>query len=420
MLGILTYHATVSSSSPPPANDVAATWLYEGTREETWSCLVVLLTFWSFASMTLILGFYGSTNLVLGPNSSQILDANSLFVQDIKLQSDTGAQGPELYGFSERPPLDVKVMWSEIHNVSVIDGLHKEWVYYLNEGSHISISYNINSQGSSPLILIIAKGEESLHRWMEDPLFPHNTLSWNLINGSGLVQQKILKSSDYYIAVGNLNPMPVEVALNFDIDALLYNTTGASYQCSLRHGLCAVRLSFLHTNAAVLATSSLQQNEDDNELFVKLSYEPRWITYLFGSALMTVVIVLAFKMINYLHCNSNNNQAAEASPERAPLLLSKDDDTASLGSSYDSVSNDENDIEESLLSQNRPDSLRWSEGYDPHHLCTICLDAAKDCFFLPCGHCATCFACGTRVVEDGGTCPICQRRMKKVKKIFTI
>ncbi|CAA6675719.1 unnamed protein product [Spirodela intermedia] len=326
--------------------------------------------------------FYGSTNLVLGPNSSQILDANSLFVQDIKLQSDTGAQGPELYGFSERPPLDVKVMWSEIHNVSVIDGLHKEWVYYLNEGSHISISYNINSQGSSPLILIIAKGEESLHRWMEDPLFPHNTLSWNLINGSGLVQQKILKSSDYYIAVGNLNPMPMEVALNFDIDALLYNTTGASYQCSLRHGLCAVRLSFLHTNAAVLATSSLQQNEDDNELFVKLSYEPRWITYLFGSA--------------------------------------KDDDTASLGSSYDSVSNDENDIEESLLSQNRPDSLRWSEGYDPHHLCTICLDAAKDCFFLPCGHCATCFACGTRVVEDGGTCPICQRRMKKVKKIFTI
>lgn len=50
-----------------------------------------------------------------------------------------------------------------------------------------------------------------------------------------------------------------QVELNFDIDALLYNTTGASYQCSLHHGLCVVKLSFLRANAAVLATSSLQQ-----------------------------------------------------------------------------------------------------------------------------------------------------------------
>lgn len=114
---------------------------------------------------------------------------------------------------------------------------------------------------------------------------------------------------------------------------------------------------------------------------------------------MTVIIVLTFKMINYVHCDSNNNQAAEAAPERAPLILNKDDDSSSLGSSYDSVSTDGNDIEEPLdLSQNGPDNSRWSEGYDPHHLCTICLDAAKDCFFLPCGHCATCFTCGTRCV----------------------
>lgn len=51
--------------------------------------LFVNLHFLTFAaaSMTLILGFYGSANLVLGPNSSRILNANSLFVQDIKVRS---------------------------------------------------------------------------------------------------------------------------------------------------------------------------------------------------------------------------------------------------------------------------------------------------------------------------------------------
>jgi hypothetical protein len=30
------------------------------------------------------------------------------------------------------------------------------------------------------------------------------------------------------------------------------------------------------------------------------------------------------------------------------------------------------------------------------HLCTVCLDAPKDSFFDPCGHCCTCYSCGMR------------------------
>lgn len=29
-------------------------------------------------------------------------------------------------------------------------------------------------------------------------------------------------------------------------------------------------------------------------------------------------------------------------------------------------------------------------------LCSVCLDAPKDSFFVPCGHRATCFSCGLR------------------------
>ncbi|XP_078436444.1 RING/U-box superfamily protein [Wolffia australiana] len=421
--GNITHVANVSSTTPSAAIEAALSFSYPGTREETWGCVVVMLTFWSFAaSMIVILGFYGSANLVLSPNSSRIISANSLFVQNIKLQSDTDKQRAELYLFSKKPPLDIEVMWSQGHNISLREGFHKEWTYYLNEGSQISVSYNVNSfdQGPASLILVIFEGEESPPRWITDPLFPLTTLSWNIINGSGLIRQIIPKSMTYIIGVGNLYPMAKEVELIFVVDALLYNTTGAAYKCALCRSSCVAKLSFLHPYTAVFSTSDVQQYEDRNELFVKLSYEPRWITYITSSASLCLVIVLASRLICPPH-DTNNPQAAESGPERMPLLRSKDDDVSSLGSSYDSVSEKESDIEAHLdLPLKQACSSRWSKDIDPRFLCTVCLDATKDCFFLPCGDSATCFNCGTRIIEDSGTCPLCHRRGKKVKRIFLI
>lgn len=98
--------------------------------------------------MTLILGFYGSSNLVLGPNSSRILRANSWFVQDIQVgrhqilrldaplrwftscflqvKAEEGLRlVPTLYGFLEPPPLDVLTTWSENRNVSMPSNFHQ-------------------------------------------------------------------------------------------------------------------------------------------------------------------------------------------------------------------------------------------------------------------------------------------------------
>lgn len=83
---------------------------------------------------------------------------------------------------------------------------------------------------------------------------------------------------------------------------------------------------------------------------------------------------------------------------RAPLLSYKDDDLSSWGSSYDSVSNDEQDLEEFLATSGlEGKSIRDGEnGNNTRRLCAICFDAPRDCFFLPCGHCVACFECGTR------------------------
>ncbi|GLT69662.1 hypothetical protein SLA2020_417960 [Shorea laevis] len=179
-------------------------------RDDTWSCVIVLLTFWFFVSMTLILGVYGSVNLNLGPNCSLLLQPSPIFVQSIKVEEiNASGPGPVLYGFSKTPPVDTITTWSETRNVSVQIDSHEEWIYVLNKGSQINISYSVNSPSYS-IFLIIAEGSDGLAQWLEEPTYPNTTLSWNLIHGSGMITQDISRSSTYYVAVGNLNTEEVE------------------------------------------------------------------------------------------------------------------------------------------------------------------------------------------------------------------
>ncbi|KAJ4970997.1 hypothetical protein NE237_004096 [Protea cynaroides] len=386
-------------------------------RNDSWSCVVVLVTFWFFSSMSLIMGFYGSMNLQLGPNCSRLVQVNSIFVQDIKVQEVVDVKPrPILYGFYKPPPLDVETSWSENHSISIPPDNYKEWIYYLNEGSVINISYSVKSNSSSPLYLVIAKGQENLNEWIEDPSYPNTTLSWNIIHGNGVIQQKIFKTSDYYVAVGNLNSEDVEMQLNLGIQAVLYNITKAYYKCSISLSPCSLKLFFLGSNAAVLTSPASGQDTDEN-WDVKLSYGPRWITYFVGSGALSILVLLFYKFCNKSQSTAGDGtgyQAGDVQSERAPLLSPKDD--SSLGSSYDSVSHDEEDLEESLAAS-FADTKPLEDGdnsNNPHRLCAICFDAPRDCFFLPCGHCAACFTCGTRIAEEAGTCPICRRKIKKV------
>ncbi|KAH7514628.1 hypothetical protein FEM48_Zijuj11G0109500 [Ziziphus jujuba var. spinosa] len=374
--------------------------------DDTWSCVIVLLTFWFFVSMTLILGVYGSVTLELGPNCSLLLRPNPLFVQSIKVlkEQNESKAGPMLYGFYRSPPLDILKTWSQRHNLSV------------PTDSHTARS-------------------DGLAQWLEDPTYPNSTLSWNIIHGSGIIQQDIFKSSSYYVAVGNLNSERVEVQLNLTIKAFLYNTTGAYYKCTFTQGTCSMNILFPKGNAAVLTSPGLEQGGPIDEWNIKLYYGPRWATYIVGIGGLTVIMLLLFNFLNKFQCthgDGTRGQYEVIRPEREPLLSNKDDDLSSWGSSYDSVSHDEDDLEEFLaLGPHEGKSLGDGENSNnTRRLCAICFDAPRDCFFLPCGHCVACFACGTRqidlhtyparIAEVDGTCPICRRNMRKVRKIFTV
>ncbi|XP_059667991.1 E3 ubiquitin-protein ligase APD2 [Cornus florida] len=403
-------------------------------RDDTWSCIIVVLTFWFFVSMTLMLGVYGTVTLQFGPNCSLLIQPNPFFVDYIKAQDlDDAKLGTTLYGFYNVPPLDVISTWSDTHTPYLPYGSHKEWIYYLNERSQINISYSVNSSSSAysvnssssaSIILIIAQGNEGFAKWIEDPSYPNTTLSWNIIHGSGTIQQDIVTSSSYYVAVGNLNSEEVEVQLNLRVKAFLYNATEAYYKCNLADGPCKLKLFFPEGNAAVLTSPGPEQGTSSNEWHVKLSYGPRWITYIIGTGGMTILMLLAFHILNNFQCNREVGTRAhfgDMGSERAPLLSRKDDDLSSWGSSYDSVSDNEDPEDGLAVGSLEGKPLKDGEyNSNIRRLCAICFDAPRDCFFLPCGHCVACFACGTRIAELAGTCPICRRNMKKVRKIFTV
>ncbi|XP_030480386.1 E3 ubiquitin-protein ligase APD2 [Cannabis sativa] len=392
----------------------------ENVREDTWSCVIVLLTFWFFISMTIILGVYGSVNVQLGPNCSLLLQPNCIFVQSMKLEELNGSKpGPMVYGFHKPPPLDVVKIWSETYKLSISMDSYKDLMYNLNVGSQINISYTVNSPSSS-IILIIAEGNEGLTRWLENPTHVNSTLSWNIIHGSGMISQGISKSSSYYVAAGNLNSEDVEVKLKIRIRASQYDTSEAYYKCNISEGPCSMQILFPEGNAAVLTNLGPDQVAAGPKLYVKLTYGPRWATYIVGIGSMTMLMLFLFNFLDKCHSTRDgtggHNEVIQ--PERHPLLSNKDDDLSSWGSSYESVSQDEEDL---AIGSIEGKSIEDGENSNnTRRLCAICFDAPRDCFFLPCGHCVACFECGTRISEAEGTCPICRRKMKKVRKIFTV
>ncbi|XVF08280.1 hypothetical protein REPUB_Repub06bG0212900 [Reevesia pubescens] len=393
-------------------------------RDDTWSCIVVILTFCFFVSMTLILGVYGAVNIRLGPNCSLLIQPNPIFVQSVKVEEiDDTKPGLKLYGFYKSPSLDVVTTWFETYTAIVKADSHKEWIHYLNRGSQVNISYNVNSASSS-IFLIIAQGSEGLSQWLEDPTYPNSTLSWNIVHGSGMIVQDIYKSSSYYIALGNLNAEDVEVELNLTVRAFIYNTTEAYYSCTFTNGLCSLSILFPQGNSIVLTSPGLKKNTSADDWSVRLSYGPRWITYIVGIGVMTAVMMVAFNFLTMFQSSRQDETSApygEIASTRAPLLSRKDDYILSRGSSYDSVSSDEADLEEFLAGSVEGTSvIDGQNSNNTRRLCAICFDAPRDCFFLPCGHCVTCYACGTRIAEAAGTCPICRRNMKKVRKIFAV
>ncbi|XP_040380452.1 E3 ubiquitin-protein ligase APD2-like [Oryza brachyantha] len=386
-------------------------------------CFVTLLAFCFIAPVALMLGYYyGSPELVVvGSGCSRLVETNSFFVEDIEARMEGGSpeNGLVFYGLTAAPPLAVPAAWSEARCAIVPANSHREWAYFLNRGSEIEVAYSVRSETESPhpICMIIARGKKNFMQWTDKPSANNTTLLWHLVRGNGTIKQTINLSSEYYIALENLNNQDITVVLEFRIKTLFYNTTAADYACSPSNSLCTYKLPFLGRNVVVLSSGPKEGLNSDDQ-YLNLSYGPRWIVYLIGLAMLAVALLILYEIVSILFAPRHGDSGGGAGSTRAPLLspASKEEDSESLGSSYDSASHDgdgedDDDVEE---------GGGRGGGGEGRHLCVVCCDARRDCFFLPCGHSATCHSCGTRVAEEDGSCPLCRRKLRKVRRIFTV
>ncbi|OMP01874.1 Zinc finger, RING-type [Corchorus olitorius] len=64
-------------------------------------------------------------------------------------------------------------------------------------------------------------------------------------------------------------------------------------------------------------------------------------------------------------------------------------------------------------------SCSSSEELYDGRMCVICYDEQRNCFLVPCGHCATCYDCAQRIYEgENKVCPVCRRVIGKVRRLF--
>lgn len=101
------------------------------------------------------------------------------------------------------------------------------------------------------------------------------------------------------------------------------------------------------------------------------------------------IIIIVFLLLKYLGACDAENTVVETPvrqvSETEPLVPEK-----SIRFTYGT--NEEDDGEGS--------STCSSEDLYDAKLCVICYDDQRNCFFIPCGHCATCYDCAQRYISE--------------------
>lgn len=241
----------------------------------------------------------------------------------------------------------------------------------------------------------------------------------------------------YYLDIINTNSRSIIMTLNLNVSSKMYDISKAKKNCSTRNGLCQLRFLFPNTHYVILTTPNsvspkakqlshemfyrlIKHNQkaylqgDLDGWYIELSFVARVVTYIailgtiletkphflassilfhhacncisgiicvFFTGFITIILLLIMKYLGA--CEADNTSIATAEEEineTQPILPEK-----SIRYSYGTVEDDEESVA----------STSSEELYDAK-LCVICYDDQRNCFFVPCGHCATCYDCAQR------------------------
>ncbi|CAN6562895.1 unnamed protein product [Malus baccata var. baccata] len=119
-----------------------------------------------------------------------------------------------------------------------------------------------------------------------------------------------------------------------------------------------------------------------------------FINHICTTALLVIVAVMVMKYIN--EYEDTGLEDVGGSAETDPLQPAGKTVRSAYGTCEDSSSNSSNTVIKSS-----------SEDLYDEKICEIRYTEQRDCFLVPCGHCATCDVCAERYVENSKRFRIC-------------
>ncbi|KAH8933033.1 hypothetical protein BDL97_18G010000 [Sphagnum fallax] len=374
-------------------------------RLSPWGIVLSMASF--FGSIWILIGIFNPEQVPLGLNCSRVVKANSAFVSEIQVQN-LRDPGTVLYTLSSQPALTESINWQQSYEATVEAFHHQEWGFSLNKGSSFKLSHDIKGTAQDTLVLAFIQGKAAFEEWLNDPLDSSKALRWYRIHGYGSKDFEVKTSDEYYVAFGNLNSQDIQFSMELEFHSTLHSTKGAIKTSTFtpERESISFPLSLIGSTFILLRTPNASQVGVD-VWEVEVVYVTRWATFIiiWGLIAMLVAVIIGLEK-GWLGI-------VPRSGERVPLMSPDvEQSTPSHAASYPPSF--------------PPASAPPGECYDNHqqrvsddHLCTVCLDAPKDCFFDPCGHRCTCYACGQRIQRgDKPLCPICRQPINTVHKIF--
>ncbi|KAK8681639.1 hypothetical protein V6N13_054041 [Hibiscus sabdariffa] len=344
--------------------------------QDYWARFILPLTLWicgmSFfhvafpLAVVLRFGCYGDRHMVLGPSSSVLLKANPVFVQHVEVRDENGEEAL-VYGFSEKPELNKEVNWSSSSYLIVGSYNWKGYTMWLNKGSKICMRWATQTTAFNDIDIVLVKGE----RRQEDILpptvtFPFISLFLNQPVIGKQAEYTIDEDDKYYVGVINSSPKSIMMTFNLSVTSMVYEVSKAKNMCSTLNGSCRLDLQSPNTHYVVVSTA------DDSEIdgvYVELSFVARFVPYIVILGFPIIVILLVLKWL--AACVSEANVWMEKPiPLIYKMTAEEDDETGSSEGLYDSK------------------------------ICIICYEDERSCFFVPCGHCATCYACAQSIGNE--------------------
>ncbi|CAB4266256.1 unnamed protein product [Prunus armeniaca] len=334
-------------------------------------------------SVSLRYGYYGDRRMELGPNSSRLMTASAVFVEHVEVR-DVDRKGVSLYAFSEEPELSHQTNWTVSNYLIVGSYSRKGFSFWLNKGSRISMRVEAHATTLNKLQVVMLKGEQKIEILQPEHTSSQDSLASKEPKFGKEAEYNIEEDDKYYLDIINTKPRGIIITLNVNVSSTMYDITKAKAICSTTKGSCRLRLAFPNTHYVILTTPN---NGDLGDWYIELSFVARVVTYI---AILGFIVVTIFLILKYLGaCDGESSTLVERVEEEVnetyPIVPQKN-----IRRTYGTNEEDEEDPGASSSSS--------EELYD-EKLCIICYDEQRNSFFVPCGHCATCYDCAQRIMD---------------------